>query len=102
MSQKFIKTKEDFVCKVCEAQVEGNGYTDHCPFCLWSRHMDIFPGDRQNPCRGLMEPVGLIRKKGEWRIVYRCQRCGERKINKASPADNLFSLYQWFESLNQV
>ena len=26
--------------------MKGNGYTNHCPKCLWSKHVDINPGDR--------------------------------------------------------
>jgi ribosomal protein L37AE/L43A len=94
MSQRFIKREEDFICEVCGAKVKGNGYTDHCPLCLWSKHVDNFPGDRQNSCGGLMEPIGLTRKRGEWKIIYRCQACGQEKIVKAVSKDNLPLLYR--------
>jgi rubrerythrin len=99
MSQRFIKNEEDFICEVCGARVKGNGYTDHCPLCLWSKHVDNFPGDRQNSCGGLMEPIGLIKKRGEWKIVYRCQACGQEKINRVSSDDDpqkLLSLFILF------
>ena len=57
----FVKNDQGFVCAHCGQTVEPLGYTsrNHCPHCLYSLHVDIHPGDRQNPCRGLMEPVGL-------------------------------------------
>ena len=87
--KKFIKKVEDFTCDICGAKVKGTGYTDHCPNCLWSKHVDLWPGDRQAECGGLMEPVGVDQKKGKWRIFYRCQKCGREKVNQAEPDDNL-------------
>jgi len=86
---KFKRKIENFKCAVCGTLVEGNGYTDHCPNCLWSKHIDINPGDRTNSCHGLMEPIGLEKKKGEFKIQYRCQKCGERKLNVVSKEDKL-------------
>lgn len=86
--KKFIKTQEDFVCSVCGTKVIGTGYTDHCPFCLWSRHVDINPGDRQASCGGFMIPIGAHLENGEWKIEYRCQICGHRRKNKAVKEDN--------------
>ena len=88
MAKGFTKRIEDFTCEVCGAQIQGSGYTDHCPNCLWSKHVDINPGDRQEKCQGLMEPIGAIQEKGQWRIVYRCQKCGRKKINNVHPQDN--------------
>ena len=72
----FIKKIENFVCENCGIEVVGNGYTNHCPKCLWSKHVDVDPGDRQQPCGGLMRPVDLYFKKGEWIITHRCELCG--------------------------
>jgi predicted RNA-binding Zn-ribbon protein involved in translation (DUF1610 family) len=85
---KFTRKKENFVCRACGTRVSGNGFTDHCPNCLWSRHVDNSPGDRLAGCGGLMEPVGLDRKNGEYRIIYRCQKCGQRKVNRVDEEDN--------------
>ena len=52
--KKFIKVKEDFVCEHCGAEVKGDGYTNHCPKCLWSKHVDVHPGDRAAECGGMM------------------------------------------------
>lgn len=87
-NKKFQKRKEDFTCEVCGFKVKGTGYTNHCPNCLWSKHVDINPGDRASFCRGLMEPIGLRQKNGQWQIIHRCQKCGVKKVNKTSPNDN--------------
>jgi len=85
--KRFQKRDEGFVCAHCGARVPPNGVTsrDHCPRCLWSRHVDVNPGDRANPCGGLLEPVGAEpnAKKG-FLIRYRCQTCGARLRNKAA------------------
>jgi hypothetical protein len=74
-----------FTCERCAHQIEklSNGsYRNHCPACLWSKHVDITPGDRANTCKGLMEPIGLVQhpKKG-WQIVHQCSTCSERGRN---------------------
>jgi len=86
--KKFARKIEDFTCEVCETDVKGSGYTDHCPDCLWSKHVDVFPGDRKDKCGGLMEPIGASQRKAKWRIYYRCQECGYERFNEASPEDN--------------
>jgi predicted RNA-binding Zn-ribbon protein involved in translation (DUF1610 family) len=89
MSQKFIKNKEDFVCIHCGWQVFGDGYTNHCPNCLWSRHVDINPGDRAHDCGGPMEPIGLTIKGDEYQIIHRCSNCGVVKKNRTHKNDQL-------------
>ena len=86
--KKFIRKKENFVCDVCGKLVKGTGYTDHCPFCLWSKHVDIFPGDRKSDCHGLMKPVSVDQKNSKWRIKYHCQVCGYERENKTQKEDN--------------
>lgn len=73
----FYRTIEDFTCGNCGYEVSGNGYTNHCPQCLWSRHVDIDPGDRSNECRGMMEPIGAYARGVDFRLVHQCQRCGQ-------------------------
>lgn len=89
MKRKFIRTPQNFTCFVCGQKVTGNGYTDHCPKCLWSRHVDINPGDRRSKCLGLMEPMGVIKEKGEWKIFYQCESCGYHHQCKSSEVDNM-------------
>jgi len=88
MSQKFIKKTEDFDCLNCGVRVEGDGYTNHCPVCLWSLHVDIFPGDRLSDCRGLMKPAGVELLKGSYRIKHVCIKCGQIKKNRISDKDD--------------
>ena len=78
--KRFQKNDDGFVCLHCGKAVPPLEYSsrDHCPWCLYSRHVDRFPGDRANPCRGLLEPVSARpdAKKG-FVIEYRCQVCGQ-------------------------
>ncbi len=86
--KKFAKKEEDFICDACGTKVFGTGYTDHCPNCLFGKHVDINPGDRKADCGGLMEPKGLIKKKGKWQIYYVCQKCGHSRFNQVEENDN--------------
>ncbi len=89
MSQKFIKRVEDFECGQCGTFVRGDGYTNHCPHCLHSQHVDIYPGDRAAQCGGLMMPTALDRRHGAERIIHRCLQCGHTGPNRVSPTDDL-------------
>ncbi|HOA47596.1 MAG TPA: RNHCP domain-containing protein [Candidatus Paceibacterota bacterium] len=86
--KKFQKRVENFTCDKCGFFVKGTGYTDHCPNCLWSKHVDINPGDRKAKCGGLMEPVGLGKKGDKYIIYYYCQRCGYKFQVKVASSDN--------------
>ncbi len=67
----------------------GSGYTNHCPKCLYSKHVDDrFPGDRAADCGGLMKPMGLEVKGGKYIIIHRCLSCGKTTKNKAAENDN--------------
>ena len=95
--KKFIKNKENFICENCGERIIGNGYTNHCSKCLWSKHIDIYPGDRVSKCKGMMEPVNLQIKGIEYLITHRCQKCGYEKINQTAPQDN-FNEIIWIAS----
>ena len=82
MAKQFKKVQEDFICEMCGAKVSGNGYTNHCPECLTSKHVDINPGDRECECHGLMPAIGLDTKNGEFVLVQQCQKCGFIRRNK--------------------
>jgi len=85
----FIKKKEDFVCQVCGTKVVGTGYTNHCPNCLYSLHVDkSVPGDRASECGGLMKPVGIEMKSGKYIIIHKCEKCGKKMVNKVLEGDN--------------
>ncbi|MFT3950432.1 MAG: RNHCP domain-containing protein [Oscillospiraceae bacterium] len=75
-----------FVCAHCGREVlplTNGSCRNHCPFCLYSLHADVVPGDRASPCQGLMEPVGAVYsgKKG-WQIVHKCTICGFVRRNR--------------------
>ncbi|MCG9129802.1 RNHCP domain-containing protein [Candidatus Poribacteria bacterium] len=88
MNKRFQRHIEDFICGNCGVSVVGDGYTNHCPECLWSRHVDVNPGDRAETCHGLMEPIGYTQKQGVHVITHQCTVCGVTKRNKASKNDN--------------
>jgi hypothetical protein len=92
--KKFTKRVEDFTCAKCGAEVKGSGYTNHCPQCLWSKHVDINPGDRAEPCCGMMEPIGILIDGQDTRIGFRCIACGVEKIFSASEKDSADALVQ--------
>jgi len=88
--KRFQKVQEDFNCVHCDARISGTGYTNHCPHCLWSLHVDINPGDRAAGCSGPMYPVNARKdsRRGVM-ILHRCESCGHEKPNKAAPEDNV-------------
>ncbi len=87
-AKKFQRTIENFTCKKCGYAVTGNGYTNHCPQCLYGKHVDINPGDRLEDCLGLMEPIAIEVKNDKYIITHRCAKCNKEKKNKASINDN--------------
>lgn len=88
MALNFKRKIEDFVCENCGQKVRGDGYTNHCSKCLWSKHVDITPGDRGSECQGMMKPSKLGIKKGKYDLAHKCVKCGYEKINRMSPVDN--------------
>ncbi|MBI2439040.1 MAG: RNHCP domain-containing protein [Candidatus Moranbacteria bacterium] len=84
----FQKKIENFRCGHCHQDVRGNGYTNHCPQCLYSRHVDIYPGDRLAICGGLMEPISLQAHGKKQILVHRCLVCGHEKKNKVDAEDD--------------
>jgi hypothetical protein len=82
---------ESFICDNCGKEVPKSNYTarDHCPFCLYSKHLDINPGDRLNPCQGLMIPIGVEKFKDTFKILYTCEKCGEKHKNIALRDDSM-------------
>ena len=92
MSTTFRKNKQDFVCEHCGKEVKGSGYTNHCPFCLWSKHVDKFPGDRAEKCGGMMKPSKIEMEKDEFILSNQCVVCGYIKRNKVSAEDDLSAI----------
>lgn len=90
MLKRFTMRDENFICENCNSSVTRLGYTarDHCPICLYSKHVDILPGDRNNPCQGLLEPIGIENFKNTYKIIYRCLKCGKLHKNVIAADDN--------------
>lgn len=85
----FTKTVEDFNCAHCGAVVRGNGYTNHCPHCLWSRHVDENPGDRAATCGGMMRPISVAPDGVRFVIMHRCEICGKTKRQRTADDDDM-------------
>lgn len=86
--KKFQRKIENFVCENCGLEVKGNGYTNHCPKCLWGKHVDVNPGDRKEKCEGMMLPSGIMLKGGENVISHKCVKCGFERCNKVGVSDD--------------
>jgi len=92
MSSTFRKTVENFRCGNCNITIVGNGYTNHCPKCLWSKHVDVNPGDREETCQGMMKPVEVFLQDKKYILLHKCTACGIEKKNKISEDDNFDSI----------
>ena len=89
--KNFTMRDEEFTCENCGQLVNPLGYTarDHCPHCLYSKHVDIMPGDRQNTCKGLLKPIGIEKFKDTYKILYKCTSCNEPHKNIMAKDDNM-------------
>lgn len=68
--------------------LRNGSYRNHCPECLWSRHLDITPGDRASTCRGPMRPERIDHKGGKgFVVVHCCTECGFGRPNKVADDD---------------
>jgi RNHCP domain len=88
------RTPPTFRCRRCALDVStsapGTAHRNHCPNCLWSRHLDDdTPGDRVAECGSLMEPIAVaVRGDGEWVLVHRCTGCDALSLNRTAGDDN--------------
>ncbi len=106
---------QGFRCNHCQALVYGDTWIsgvknrNHCPYCLWSRHMDLHhAGDRLCACKAQMKPVGLAMKnihkkygrecQGELMMIHLCTDCGKCSINRIASDDDAEMVYKVFES----
>ena len=81
---------DEFICDNCHKLVNKLGYTarDHCPYCLYSKHVDINPGDRLNDCHGLLIPIGIEKFRDSYKIIYKCDKCKCRHKNIIASDDD--------------
>lgn len=89
--KRFNELDEEFVCENCNFLVPKLGYSsrDHCPYCLYSKHVDINPGDRLNDCKGLLEPIDIEKFKNTYKIIYKCQKCHQMHKNIVAQDDSV-------------
>lgn len=105
----------DFKCGRCHVIVSsahflsGVNNRNHCPYCLWSCHLDLYAsGDRLSACKGQMRPIGLTLKMGrnkyrsdtggELMLVHQCVDCGILSINRIAADDDAATLLAVFQS----
>jgi len=104
----------DFRCIHCGgpvsslSQLSGVLNRNHCPYCLWSCHLDLFTsGDRLSACKGPMRPIGLTLKKnrnkyqsgpgGELMLIHECEDCRTLSINRIAADDDPATILSIFE-----
>ncbi len=102
-----------FRCAHCQAFISAElklacvQNRNHCPYCLWSRHLDLYTaGDRLSACKSLMQPIGLTVKhthkkygcgRGELMLIHACMGCEALSINRIAADDDpqrVFSVYK--------
>src|SRR4051794_15602104 len=94
-SRAVRQGQESFKCVHCRAfigpTVSGGKHRNHCPLCLYSRHVDDKrPGDRASDCGAKMAPVArFTRPNGEPMLVHRCLGCGFERNNRLAADDNM-------------
>jgi RNHCP domain len=106
--------EQGFTCRhcglyvTCAPSIAGVRNRNHCPYCLWSRHLDWrIAGDRLAGCRATMRPVGLTTKHsrnkyasdrdGELMLIHRCTVCAKVAINRIAADDNTPAIFALFE-----
>ena len=91
----IVPETEEYTCGNCGTKVLGGRYNNHCPHCLWSRHLDDkIPGDRSSKCKAMTEPVGVLQKGGHWRIIHQCTGCHKYAVVDSAPADNFDAIIE--------
>ena len=100
MGEKFTVKNNAFGCEICGKANEPAPKTcrNHCRFCLYSKHVDVFPGDRANRCQGVFVPIGVEFSRGEISdITFLCQKCGQKSRNKIADDDDREALFRLLE-----
>lgn len=86
-----FNNKTEFICNNCGEKIQAMAIGDrnHCPYCLYSLHTDIFPGDNAHECKGLMKPIGVERNDiNELILFHSCNDCGKIVRTKVFIDDN--------------
>ena len=89
--KRFNMIDEEFICEHCGKEVKKLEYSarDHCPYCLYSKHVDINPGDRANNCKGLLKPIDIEKFKDTYKIIYKCEKCHMQHKNIIATDDDM-------------
>jgi predicted RNA-binding Zn-ribbon protein involved in translation (DUF1610 family) len=90
---KNKRCNDSFICVNCGNMIHpasgGTKHRNHCPYCLFSKHLDELPGDRAAVCQGSMEAISIwVKENGEWAIVHRCHKCGKLSVNRIALDDS--------------
>ncbi len=110
---------EKFICDNCGKEVDSSQLTgtkqrNHCPFCLYSKHVDLnFSGDRKANCDGKMKPIALTfkeegmnkygqKKQGELMLIHACFKCGKISVNRIAADDNPDQLLSVFKRSQEI
>ena len=115
MKNIWTDINSDFQCCHCGGYVSasrslaGVGNRNHCPYCLWSRHLDLFEaGDRLAACKASMRPVSLTLKRsrdkyapaaaGELMLIHLCTTCEHISINRIAADDVPETIIEVFQA----
>ncbi len=106
------RTEDGFLCKQCNAFVSSASFLsgvqnrNHCPYCLWSRHLDLYEaGDRLSACKAPMKPIALTVKatrnkygsgRGELMLIHLCIDCGRPSLNRIAADDDSQKIFSVF------
>jgi hypothetical protein len=113
-NSRVLFDTQNFKCRQCgffvtaNRELSGVNNRNHCPRCLWSRHMDLHTaGDRKSECKSRMEPIGLTCKQtnkrygqndqGELMLIHRCTGCDKVSINRIAADDDIQVISRIFE-----
>jgi hypothetical protein len=111
--------EQGFVCRhcglyvLCDPHIAGVQNRNHCPSCLWSRHLDaLSAGDRLAGCRAVMQPIGLTTKRGrnkyasecdgELMLIHQCTVCAKIVMNRIAADDVGAAIFEVFEASCQA
>ena len=108
----------EFRCCHCKNMIGisammGTMHRNHCPYCLWSKHVDTKPGNRKSSCHGAMRPIGLTLKHGGYdkygrkriddiMIIHICKSCRTVNINRIAADDSTHQIELLFEESHNV
>ena len=89
------KINESFECIWCwrTVQIATKTCRNHCPYCFTSLHVDWdIPWDRASTCKWIMYPVEYQIKNGDYKILFKCSKCGKYHWNKRADDDEIINL----------